>query len=47
MTDNLNDPGNEAGEYISTTSDGGLMIFVDSDIKTDNPNAFGFTKLVQ
>ena len=47
MTDNLTDPGNEAGEYISTTSDGGLMIFVDSDIKTDNPNAFGFTKLVQ
>ena len=47
MTDNLKDPGNEAGEYISTTSDAGLMIFVDSDIKTDNPNAFGFTKLVQ
>ncbi len=47
MTDNLKDPGNEAGEYISTTSDAGLMIFVDTDIKTDNPNAFGFTKLIQ
>ena len=47
MTDNLKDPGNEAGEYISTTSYAGLMIFVDSDIKTDNPNAFGFTKLIQ
>ena len=47
MTNSLKDPGNEAGEYISTTSDAGLMIFVDSDIKTENPNAFGFTKLIQ
>ena len=47
MTNSLKDPGNEAGEYISTTSDAGLMIFVDSDIKTENPNAFGFMKLIQ
>ena len=47
MTDSLTDPGNEAGEYISTTSDAGLMLFIDSDIKTENPNAFGFTKLIQ
>jgi len=47
MTDSLKDPGHEAGEYISTTSDAGLMLFIDSDIKTENPNAFGFTKLIQ
>ena len=47
MTNSLKDPGNEAGEYISATADAGLMIFVDSDIKTENPNAFGFTKLIQ
>ncbi len=37
--------GNNAGEYIGLTNDGGYIIFVDTDSKTPpDPNNFGFLK---
>jgi len=38
--------GNNAGEYIGLTNDGGYIVFVDTDTKTPpDPNNFGFLKL--
>ena len=38
--------GNNAGEYLSLTSDGGIIIFVDTDSQAPPaPNNFGFLKL--
>ncbi len=38
--------GNNAGEYIGLTEDGGYIVFVDSDSRTPpEPNNFGFMKL--
>ena len=38
--------GNNAGEYIGLTNDGGYIVFVDTDSKTPpEPNNFGFIKL--
>ena len=37
--------GNNAAEYIGLTSDGGFIVFVDTDSKTPpNPNNYGFLK---
>jgi hypothetical protein len=37
--------GNNGGEYIGLTSDGGYIVFVDTDSQTPpNPNNFGFLK---
>ena len=38
--------GNNAGEYLGLTEDGGFIIFVDSDShETPDPNNFGFLKI--
>jgi len=38
--------GNNAGEFLSLTNDGGVMVFTDSDSAgTPEPNNFGFMKL--
>jgi len=38
--------GNNGGEYIGLTSDGGYIVFVDTDTQTPpDPNNFGFLKL--
>jgi len=38
--------GNNAGEYIGLTSDGGYIVFVDTDTQTPpSPNNFGFMKI--
>jgi len=37
--------GNNAGEYLGLTSDGGYIVFADTDTQGAGPNNYGFMKL--
>jgi len=39
--------GNNGGEYIGLTSDGGYIVFVDTDTQGGGPNNYGFMKLTK